>query len=66
MSISTITLMELIHGAEKSSNPERNPEEIEGFAARLDVLDYDDLATTHTGQSRAELAKQGNPSSARK
>ena len=61
MCISTITLMELIYGAEKSSNPERNLEEIEGFAARLDVLDYDDLAATHTGQLRAELAKQGNP-----
>ncbi len=59
--ISTITLMELIYGAEKSSNPERNLREIEGFAARLDVLDYDSLAATHTGQLRAELARQGTP-----
>ena len=33
--ISTITLMELIYGAEKSSSPERNLAVIEGFAARL-------------------------------
>ncbi len=61
MCISTITLMELIYGAEKSSNPERNLNEVEGFAARLDVLSYDKLAATHTGQLRAELARQGKP-----
>ena len=59
MCISTITLMELVYGAEKSSNPDRNLRELEGFAARLEVLDYDTLAATHTGQLRAELAKQG-------
>ncbi|MFT5520270.1 MAG: tRNA(fMet)-specific endonuclease VapC [Enterobacterales bacterium] len=61
MCISTITLMELVSGAEKSSNPDRNLRELEGFAARLEVLDYDTLAATHTGQLRAELAKQGKP-----
>ena len=61
MCISTITLMELVYGAEKSSNPDRNLRELEGFAARLEVLDYDALAATHTGQLRAELAKQGKP-----
>jgi len=59
--ISTITLMELVYGAEKSSNPERNLQEVEGLAARLDVLDYNDLAAVHTGQIRAELAKVGKP-----
>ena len=59
MCISTVTLMELIYGAEKSANPERNLKEVEGFAARLDVLPYDELAAGHTGQLRAELAKQG-------
>jgi tRNA(fMet)-specific endonuclease VapC len=29
------------------------------LAARLDVLDYDDIAATHTGQIRAELGKIG-------
>jgi len=59
--ISTITLMELVYGAEKSSNPERNLQEVEGLAARLDVLDYNDLAAVHTGQIRAELVKVGKP-----
>ena len=59
--ISTITLMELVYGAEKSSNPERNLQNVEGLAARLDVLDYNDHAAVHTGQIRAELAKAGKP-----
>lgn len=59
--ISTVTLMELIYGAEKSAFPEQNLAVIEGFTARLQVLDYDDLAATHTGQLRAEQAKTGKP-----
>ena len=59
MCISTVTLMELIYGAEKSSNPERNLAVVEGFAARLMVLKYDQEAAAHTGQLRAELARLG-------
>ena len=59
--ISTVSLMELIYGAEKSSNSERNLSEIEGFIARIDVLSYDDIAANHTGQIRAELATLGTP-----
>ncbi|SHF85187.1 tRNA(fMet)-specific endonuclease VapC [Modicisalibacter ilicicola DSM 19980] len=59
--ISTVTLMELIYGAEKSSNPERNLHVVEGFAARLEVLHYDSDAAAHTGQLRAELDKAGKP-----
>ncbi|AZF38890.1 VapC toxin protein [Pseudomonas sp. R4-34-07] len=61
LAISTVTLMELIYGAEKSSNPERNLADIEGFAARLEVLKYDQDAAMHTGQLRAELARAGTP-----
>lgn len=59
--ISTVTLMELIYGAEKSRAPERNLAIVEGFTARLTVLDYDIHAATHTGQIRAEQAKAGQP-----
>ena len=59
--ISSITLMELIYGAEKSAVPEKNLAIVEGFTARLEVLDYDPLAASHTGQLRAELAKAGTP-----
>lgn len=61
MCISTVTLMELIYGAEKSGSPERNLADVEGFAARLEVLKYDQDAAAHTGQLRAELAKAGTP-----
>jgi tRNA(fMet)-specific endonuclease VapC len=61
MCISAVTLMELIYGAEKSSRPENNLAQVEGFAARLEVLKYDQDAAAHTGQLRAELAKAGTP-----
>lgn len=61
MCITTVTLMELIYGAEKSLQPERNLKEVEGFAARLEVLPFDNAAAIHSGQIRAELAKVGKP-----
>ena len=61
MAISTVTLMALIYGAEKSQSPEHNLSEIEGFAARLEVLEYGIEAARHTGQLRAELARIGQP-----
>jgi len=61
MCISSVTLMELIYGAERSSRPEENLKTIEGLAARLDVLPYEDEAAAHTGQIRSDLAKVGKP-----
>ena len=59
MCISTVTLGELVYGAEKSVKPEQNLADIEGLAARLDVLDFDNVAAAHFGQIRAEPAKTG-------
>jgi tRNA(fMet)-specific endonuclease VapC len=61
MSISSVTMGELIYGAEKSEQPERNLADIEGLTARLEVLPFDQMAATHFGQLRAELAKIGKP-----
>lgn len=61
MCISAVTLMELIYGAEASAAVERNLRIVEGFAARLDVLPFDNGAAAHTGQLRAELRKRGTP-----
>lgn len=58
--ISAITLMELIYGAEKSVNKTKNLDTLEGFSARLETLTYDDAAAQHSGQLRAELARNGN------
>lgn len=61
MAISSITLMELLYGAEKSTNPERNLKVVESFASRLEVLDFGVHAAQHAGQIRAELARSGRP-----
>ena len=61
MCISTVTLGELIFGAERSGQPERNLADIEGMAARLEVCSYDAEAAMHFGQLRAELYRSGNP-----
>lgn len=59
--VSTVTLMELIYGAERSTQPHRNLRDVEAFSARLDVLPYDLDAASHTGRIRAELARSGEP-----
>lgn len=61
MAISSITLAELIHGAEKSADPARNLSVVEDFISRLDVLPYGMKAAQHYGQIRAALEKLGQP-----
>ena len=56
--ISTVTLGELIFGAERSENSRANLESIEGFAGRLEVLSYDEAAAHQFGQLRQELRDQ--------
>ncbi|HHR6079469.1 TPA: type II toxin-antitoxin system tRNA(fMet)-specific endonuclease VapC [Providencia alcalifaciens] len=59
LAISTITLAELVFGAEKSMNPERNLAVVNDFVSRLCVLPYDEAAACHYGDIRANLEKQG-------
>ena len=59
MAISSITLAELLHGAEKSAKPEHNLRQVDDFISRLDVLDYGNKAAAHYGDIRANLEKQG-------
>ncbi|VAW88501.1 VapC toxin protein [hydrothermal vent metagenome] len=61
MCISAITKGELIYGAEKSSQPERNLTDIERLIARLEVAPFEDHASEHFGQLRAELYRIGKP-----
>ena len=61
MAISSITLAELIHGAEKSSQPAQNYTVIEDFCSRLEVLPYTPKAAQHYGSIRAALEKAGQP-----
>ncbi len=59
LAMSTVTLGELIYGAEKSTQSDRNLADIEALAARMDVVPFDSQAAIHFGQVRAELVKSG-------
>jgi len=59
MCISSITLAELLHGAEKSARPEHNLHQIEDFVSRLDVLEYGSKAAAQYGDIRADLERKG-------
>ena len=59
--ISTVTLGELVFGAEYSKQLERNLADIEAMTARLEVLPFDNKAAYHFGRIRAALYKIGQP-----
>lgn len=59
MAISSITLSELYHGAEKSSRINENLRVIEDFCSRLEVLPYTAKAAQHYGSIRAALERRG-------
>jgi len=59
MCISSITLAELLHGAEKSERTEHNLHQIEDFFSRLDVLEYGKKSAAHYGSIRANLERKG-------
>ena len=59
MCISSITLSELFHGAEKSVKQEHNFRRIEDFISRLEVLSYDKRASSHYGNIRTDLERKG-------
>lgn len=61
MAISSITLAELMHGAEKSSQISANLAAVEDFCSRLEVLPYGAKAAQHYGSIRAALEQQGQP-----
>ena len=61
MAISSITLAELLHGADKSSRVSENLAAIEDFCSRLEVLPYGPKAAQHYGAIRAALEKLGQP-----
>lgn len=61
MGISTVTLGELVFGAEHSQQAERNLADIEALAARLSVIPFEIKAAYHFGQIRAALYSAGRP-----
>ena len=61
MAISSITLAELLHGADKSSRVAENLRVVEYFDSRLAVLPYGPKAAGHYGSIRAALERIGQP-----
>ena len=59
MAISTSTLAELLHGAEKSNAQARSLAAVEDFCSRLQVLPYGPKAAQHYASIRAALERQG-------
>jgi tRNA(fMet)-specific endonuclease VapC len=58
MAISDVTLFELCYGAEKYADPGARLAVIENFAARLELLPFDNRAAHHAGNIRAALERQ--------
>jgi len=61
MALSAITVAELVHGAEKSSQPERNTAVVEDFCSRLAILPYGEREAFQYGSIRAALERVGQP-----
>ena len=59
LTISTIVLTELLHGAAKSARPDANRREVENFTSRLEVLPFDAAAAHHAADIRAVLERKG-------
>jgi len=59
--LSSVTVAELLYGAEKSERRDHNLTVIENFMARLDILAFDEKAAGHYGDIRAELERKGTP-----
>lgn len=60
LSISSIVLYELLYGAAKSARPVENRKDVEAFAERLQILEFDVEAALHAGEIRADLEQAGN------
>ena len=58
LAISTIVLMELLHGAAKSAKPIENRRAVEDFASRLKVLSFDERASQHAADIKDNLERQ--------
>jgi len=59
LAISSITLGELVFGAERSERVEQNRHRIEDLCSRLLVLPYADKAAYHFAQIKAALTQEG-------
>lgn len=58
--ISTITLHELMHGADRSQRPREQRTKVANLLSGLAILEFDGNAAGHSGNIHATLAKAGS------
>lgn len=61
IAVSSITVAELMYGAQKSQQPERNLAALEQFLLPLVIAEFDSNAAYIYGEIRAVLEQQGTP-----
>jgi tRNA(fMet)-specific endonuclease VapC len=59
MGVSSITVSELQYGVSKSSRKKENQRRLDEFLVPFDILPYDETASRHYGETRADLEKKG-------
>lgn len=57
--VSTVSLMEMLYGAEQAERRAVRMNEIDHLTARVQVLAFDEEAAAHTAEIRAVLKKRG-------
>ncbi len=60
LGVTSITVGELVHGAHRSAQRERNLARIEVLLAAVLVLSFDDTAARRFGRLKAELERSGS------
>lgn len=58
--ISSVTVSELYYGVSKSQRKQKNAKRLQAFLLPFDILSYDEAASIHYGDIRAELEAKGN------
>ena len=61
VSLSTITVGELLAGAARSSSPSDNAARVVRFCASLQIVPFDERAAARYATTRAQLAASGTP-----
>lgn len=61
IAVSSASEMELEYGIERSRDPGRNRQAVDGLLSLVDVVPFDSLAAMHAGRIRAVLAGRGTP-----
>jgi tRNA(fMet)-specific endonuclease VapC len=59
--ITSITVLELTHGADRSKHREDNSARLEVLFAAFTVLSFDEMAARRCGHLKAALEEQGEP-----